>query len=316
MLGICFNRFGFALAIAWLTLLGSCARIPDTGVTPLKPASLADLQGQLLTKKADVDQFRLRGPYAVTIREDQELRLSAKEIIEADLYLSEPAEKAPLVILLHGHENSKEDHAYQAMHLATWGMHSMTVQLPNKGPWIRNGEILARIVNLIHARPEMIDKRIDPQRIVLIGHSFGGSAVAIALAVGARAAGGVLLDPAGVGRAMPAYLRKIRSPVMVIGADGRIALTRNREYFYEYIRSDVADVSITDAHHEDAQFSLEPLAHGIASDSSATEEMQISFVAALTSAAISLGLTGKLDYAWTSYGEAIRSGKLFDPLRK
>ncbi len=304
------------LAIAWLTLLGGCARIPGTGVTTLKPATLDELRGQLLDRKSGLDQFRLRGPFAVTVQKDHELRLSPTERIGADLYLSASAEMAPLVILLHGHDNFKEDHAYQALHLATWGMHSLSLQLPNTGPWIGNGETLARIVNLIHRWPETIDHRIDTNRIILVGHSFGGSSVAIALAAGAHAAGGILLDPAGVGKDLPGYLRKIGKPVMVLASDRHVTLPRDRDYFYEYIRSEVAEVSIKDAHHEDAQFPLELAPQGFGTDSSATEELQITFVSALTSAAFSLGFTGKLDNAWTSFGDAIQNGKLFDALRK
>ena len=301
------------LIVAWLTLVGGCARLPDIGVTTLKPESLDKLRRHLLDQKADLEQFRLRGPFAVTVQEDHEVRLSATERFEADLYLSAPAEKAPLVILLHGHDNSKEDHAYQGLHLATWGMHSMSLQLPNNGPWVRNGETLKRIVNLIHTRPESIDRRIDPNRIILVGHSFGGASVAIALADGAAAVGGILLDPAGVGRSLPGHLRKIRSPVMVLASDGNLTLTRRREEFYEYIRANVAEISIAGAHHDDAEFPLEP---SFEKDSTATVEMRISFVAALTAAAFSLGFTGKLDYAWTSFGDGIRNGKLIDALRK
>ena len=138
----------------------------------------------------------------------------------------------------------------------------------------------------------------------------------IALAERAPAAGGILLDPAGVGKEMPAFLRKVAKPVMVIAADERVSRVRDRGLFYEIIRSGVAEVSIRDAHHEDAEFPLEPAAQGPGSDSSATEELQITFVSALTSVAFSLGATGKLDYAWTSFGEALQNGKLFDALRK
>ena len=141
--------------------------------------------------------------------------MSATERIEADLYLSSPAEKAPLVVLLHGHDNSKDDHAYQAMHLATWGMHSMTVQLPNNGPWARNGQTLARLLDAIQREPQSIDPRIDPKRIVLVGHSFGGFSVIVALAARAPAIGGILLDPAGLGKSLPGHLKKIGMPVMV-----------------------------------------------------------------------------------------------------
>lgn len=303
------------LAIA-LTLLDVCATMPDTGVTTLKPATLDELQRYLLNHKADLDQFRLRGPFAVTVQKNYGVRLSATERIGADLYLSAPAEKAPLVILLHGYDSSKEDHAYQALHLATWGMHSLSLQLPNRGPWVRNGETLARIVNFIRRRPETIDSRIDSNRIILVGHSFGGSSVAIALASGAPAAGGILLDPAGVGKVLPGYLKKILTPVMVLASDRQVTPAPYRDDFYEYIRGGVAEVSITNASHEDAQFPIEPAPQGIAADSFATEELQITFVSALTSAAFSLGFTGKLDYAWTSFGDAIQNGRLFDALRK
>jgi pimeloyl-ACP methyl ester carboxylesterase len=309
-------RSSILFAMAWLALAGGCARLPVTGVTSLKPATLSELRGYVLNHKADVDQFRLRGPFDVATHKDHELRLSTTERIDTDLYLSAPAERAPLVILLHGHDNSKEDHAYQAMHLATWGIHSLAVQLPNNGPWVGNGRTLARIVTLIHRRPELIDSRIDVNKIILVGHSFGGAAVAIALAEGAPAAGGILLDPAGTGKDLPNFLRKIDKPVMLLGADERFSPVRDRRYYYEYIRSGIAEVSIRDASHEDAQFPLEPAPQKPGTDSSATEELQITFVSALTSAAFSLAHTGNFDYAWTSFGDAIENGKFFDALKK
>jgi len=301
--------------MAWLVLAGGCAKLPVTGVTSLKPATVSELRETVLNRKADIALFRLRGPFEVATHKDHELHLSATERIDTDLYLSAPAEKAALVILMHGHDYSKEDHAYQAVHLATWGMHSLAVQLPNSGPWVDNGRTLARIVTLIHGRPEIIDSRIDVDRIILVGHSFGGSAVAIALAEGAPAAGGILLDPAGLGKELPKFLRKIDKPVMLLGADERYSPVRERLTFYEYIRSGVAAVSIRDASHDDAQFPLEgaPQEPGM---STATEELQITFVSALTSAAFSLAHTGSFDRAWASFGDALESGKFFDALKK
>ena len=295
-------------AIAWLALASGCARLPVTGITSLKPATLSELQGYLLNHKADVDQFRLRGPFDVATHQDHELRLSATERIDADLYLSAPAEKAPLVILLHGDDSSKEDHAYQALHLATWGMHSLAVQLPKDGPWVGNGRTLARIVTFIHRQPEIIDSRIDVNKIILVGHSFGGAAVAIALAEGAPAAGGILLDPAGTGKDLPKFLRMIKTPVMLLGADEQVSSALDRGHFYRFIRSGISEVSIKDASHEDAQYPSE--------FALATEELQITFVSALTSAAFSLAHTGNVDYAWTSFGDAIKDGKFFDVLKK
>jgi len=263
-------RTSILFAIAWLALASGCARLPVTGITSLKPATLSELVETVLRHKADVDEFRLRGPFDVATHKDHELRLSATERIDADLYLSAPAEKAPLVILLHGNDYSKDDHAYQALHLATWGMHSLAVQLPKDGPWVGNGRTLARMVTLIHRQPEIIDSRIDVNKIILVGHSFGGAAVAIALAEGAPAAGGILLDPAGIGKDFPKFLRKIDKPVMVIAADERFSPVRDRRTFYEYIRSGIAEVSIRDASHEDAQFPLEPAPQEPGADTAAT----------------------------------------------
>ena len=304
------------IAIACLALLSSCARLPSTGVTSLKPATMSELRGYLLSHKADLDQFRLRGPFAVTVQKNYEIRLSETELIDADLYLSAPAEKAPLVIFLHGYDNSKEDHAYQAMHVASWGMHGLALQLPNNGPWVGNGRTLARIVNFIYRRPGIIDSRIDVNRIILVGHSFGGSSVAIALAEGAPAAGSILLDPAGVGKDLPKFLRQVNKPVMLLGADEQVSRTRNRGYFYRYIRSGIAEVSIRDATHEDGQYPAEFPLQLFASDPSTTEELQITFVSALTSAAFSLAYTGKFDYAWTSFSDAIENGKLVNAKKK
>jgi pimeloyl-ACP methyl ester carboxylesterase len=303
------------LITALVAVIGGCARMPSTTVTTIRAATPADLQAQLLGSKPDLDQFRQRGPFAVDVREDVEIVLSAKERATADLYLASPKEKAPLVILMHGYDNSKADHAYQAMHLATWGMHSLAVQLPNRARWQGNGRSLASLVGIIQRRPELLDSRIDTSRIILAGHSFGGISVSIALAEGAPAMGAVLLDPAGIGKELPGYLRKINKPLMVIGADPQVSTTRERHNFYRFVRSGVAEVSIKDAVHEDAQFSMN--SGGLLSlGSDATEEMQITFVSALTSSAFSLAATGKFDYAWTSFRGGIENGKLIGAKRK
>jgi pimeloyl-ACP methyl ester carboxylesterase len=304
------QRGSFLLGLVFLALAAGCARMP-TGVTQLKAASPSELRKVLLTSKADVDQFRLRGPFEVVTHKDRGLNLSATERIEADWYLAAPAERAPLVILLHGHDNSKEDHAYQALHLATWGVHSVTVQLPNQGPWVDNGRTLARIVAFIRRRPEGIDSRIDVNRIILAGHSFGGAAAAVALAEGAPAAGGILLDPAGLGRDLPKFLRRVSKPVMLLGADEEFSPVRDRADFFFFIPKGVAEISITGASHEDAEFPLEP-----GPDATATEELQITFVSALTAAALSLAWTGNFDYAWKSFAEGINSGKFANAMKK
>ena len=302
--------------IVLLALLSGCARPPPTQTTTLKPKSLPDLNATLLASKPDLELFRLRGPFAVTERKNHALRLSNTEIISADLYLASPGDKGPLVILLHGHDSTKEAHENQAVHLASWGLHALSVQLPKNGPWVAHGRTLARIASFIQRAPGVIDSRIDVNRIILVGHSFGASSVSVALAEGAPAAGAILLDPAAIGKELPKLLQRINKPVMVLGADDEVVGARNRDYFYRFVRSGVAEISIRDAAHEDAQYPSEFSLQNFGIDPYTTEELQITFMAALTSAAFSLAATGALDYAWTSYRGAVDTGKFFNARRK
>jgi dienelactone hydrolase len=305
------------LLAAVLVVAGGCARhMPATGVTPLKAANPAELQNYLLSHKPDASQFRLRGPFAVTEERDLEIHLPAGPDLTADLFLCATAVKAPLVIVLHGQDNTKDDHTFQAMHVASWGMHGMALQLPNQGPWVANGRTLASLVRAIQRSPQIVSGRIDPSRIILVGHSFGATAVSAALGEGAPALGGILLDPAGIGRELPGLLRRIHAPVMVIGADEDIWPTRNRSYFFRFIPGGVGEVSIRDAVHEDAQYPAEHTLRMFHDRPMATEEAQISFVSALTAAAFSLASTGGIDYAWASFDDGVRSGMFFNARRK
>ena len=310
-------RIPVLLMIALIIWPLGCARqFPTTEVTPIKAANPVDLQRYLLSHKPDVEQFRLRGPFAISERRDMEIPLSADLTVEADLYLCVAARKAPLVIVLHGYDNSKADHAFQAMHLASWGMHGIALSLPKHGPWIANGRILARLVDAIQRTPQLVDNRIDPGKIILVGHSFGATAVAAALGEGARALGGILLDPAGIGRQLPQLLKRIAVPVMVIGADEDIWPTRNRGQFYRFIPGGVGEISIRDTLHQDAQYPNQHTLRAFQDRPDDSEEAQLAFVSALTASAFGLAATGNIDYAWTSFETAIKNGVFFNARRK
>lgn len=310
-------RISALLLIAFMAHAVGCARqFPTTEVTPIKAADAAELQRYLLSRKPDVAQFRFRGPFAMVERRDLEIPLDSGLTVTADLYLCAAAGKAPLVIVLHGHNNSKEDHAFQAMHLASWGMHGLALDLPKGGPWIANGRTLARLVDAIHRAPQLVDGRIDADKIILVGHSFGATAVATALGEGAPALGGVLLDPSSIGRGLSQLLRRIAVPVMVIGADEDIWPARNRGQFYRFIPRAVGEVSIQDTVHQDAQYPNQHTVRTFEDDPDETEEAQIAFVSALTASAFGLAATGNIDYGWNSFENALKNGAFFNARRK
>ena len=310
-------RISAVLLIALMAFSFGCARrFPVTELTPIKAASPAELERYLLSRKPDVAQFKSRGPFAVVERRDLEIPVVSGLTVEADLYLCAAARKAPLVIVVHGLDNSKEDHAFQAMHLASWGMNGMAIDLPKHGPWIANGRTLARVIDAIYRMPQLVDERVDADKIILVGHSFGATAVATALGDSAPALGGVLLDPAGIGRELPQLLRRITVPVMVIGADEDIWPTRNRGQFYRFIPRAVGEISIRDTVHQDAQYPNERTLRAFDDQPDDTEEAQIAFVSALTASAFGLAATGGLDYAWNSFENGLKKGIFFNARRK
>ena len=310
-------RISALLLIAFIAHAAGCTRqFPRTQVTPIKAAHPAELQRYLLSRKPDVAQFRFRGPFPMIERRDLEIPLDSDLTVKADLYLCAAASRAPLVIVLHGHNNSKEDHAFQAMHLASWGMHGLALDLPKGGPWIANGRTLAKLVDTIHRTPQLVDGRIDADKIILVGHSFGATAVATALGEGAPALGGVLLDPTAIGRGLSQLLRRIAVPVMVIGADEDIRPARNRGQFYRFIPAAVGEISIRDTIHEDAQYPNQHTLRTFEDDPDETEESQIAFVSALTASAFGLAATGNIDYAWDSFETAFKNGIFFNARRK
>ena len=304
------------LFMMWLVLASGHARAADkhAALPPFK--SLSEQQSHVLRQQPGLKHFRPDGPFPVTPHKNRDLRLSPRERVLADVYLASPAGKAPLVIFLHGHDCSKEAHSRQAMHVASWGMHAVSVQLSKTGPWDSNGRTLARIVNLIHRTPGVIDSRVDVSRIILVGHSFGAYAVTVAMAQGVPVIGGILLDPALFGSASPDFLFKIDKPVMVLGADETLWPVRFRENFYDYIRGNIAEVSVRDATHEDAQYPSETSLQNAGIDPDTTAALQMTFVSGITATALSLSATRTLDYAWAGFREMLDSGQLFNPKKK
>jgi pimeloyl-ACP methyl ester carboxylesterase len=329
------KRFVVA-AVALLILISGHARPQSVGggITPIKPANFSELERYLRDQRPDVDRFRMRGPFGVDVHENYRIAVStqrsgadlafskipdrapknpsaqelAADHIVTDLFLSRHTEQAPLVIFMHGYAGSRVTHFEQAMHVATWGMHSLTLRLLNDSEWGTNGRTVARLVRFLANPPGIMRGRIHVNKIVLVGYSFGGLSTSVALALGAPVAGAILLDPATIGTFMPDWLPLIKAPVLVIGADERVAQANNRAFYFQNMGGAVAEVSVSGATHEDAQSSSDA---GLT-----TKELQITFISTVVASAFSLSSTGSLEYAWSSFTPALRDGKLFNARRR
>ncbi len=299
---------------AWLTVIAPCINFADTIPTAAKPANFRELQDELVSRKADLDRFRSRGPFAAAMQPNRVLRVAESERFNADIFVAVGAGKAPLVIFVHGYGTSKEAHARQAMHVSSWGMHCLALEIPGNSGWTSKGRTLARIVDFVRQHPEAIDAPIETDKIILVGHSLGGSSVAVALAEGAQAAGAILLDPAGAGRDLARYLEQIRAPVMILGADEEVFSVVRRQEFYDLIPGTVSEVSVRNATHADAEFPSRSATHNFGVETN--QDLQITFASALTAAAVSLAADLTFDYAWATFADNIRDGTLINPRRK
>jgi dienelactone hydrolase len=260
---------------------------------------------------ASLERYATPGPYSVTLRADREIVYAPGERIAADVYVSAVNDRAPLVVFVHGHESSKRAHALQAAHLASWGLHALALDVPSTGPWARNGRIVARVISAIHRNPRLVEANVDTACIVVVGYSFGALAAAVALGERAPAAAAILLDPAAAANDVP-LLRRVEKPVMIIGADDDELTARNRDYFFEYLRGPVGEVSVRDADHDDAQFPSDLV--GDAPEP--PNEARITFVSALTASALSFASTAAFESAWRVFAPALATGKLFNAKKK
>ena len=96
------RRSLLAVLVIVMALLGGCAKKPVTGITGIKADSFSELERYLLSRPADLETFKVRGPFSVDTQENRELQLPAGDRVIGDLYLAEHGNKAPLIILLHG----------------------------------------------------------------------------------------------------------------------------------------------------------------------------------------------------------------------
>ena len=295
------------LAVFSLNFLGGCAGIAKKSrFVGLTEESFYSHGRDVIKEKTESKAFEKRGPFGYEYNADLEIPISEDEILEADFIKTSASGKSPLLVFVHGNYSRKEVHSFQAQRLATWGFNTLSIDLPPRRQWVQNGDRLTRLVNYINAYPEILSQQIDTNKIILIGHSFGGSASIIAAGSGAPVAGIILLDPAVVHQTVIEKMSNVEVPVILLGADEEVYKARKRKKFFRKIQSPMIELSIVDATHNEAQFpSLCSLYVGFSCHS---QDKQKLFVSKITVSAFSLALNEGLDFAWRVFTDSDNKG--------
>ena len=302
-----FHKINRYIVIGFCSILISCisTTVPSKRREPTNFWSLS----RSLLNYPDFDHFLHNGPFKFSIQKNFIIRVTDKSLVKTDLFTSRHPDQAPLVIIQHGNKSGKEFHFNQAKRLASWGFHVLVVQQPNQKRWIRNGVTLSYLVKLIYSWPRLLNKRIDVDNIILVGHSFGGSAIAIAAGKQAPIKGLVFLDPALVSTKVKTYLKAIYKPAVLLGADRRVFRSRKRNSFYKLIPGNILEVSIKNATHNDAQFPNQfSLSQTIGFAPSPSEENQERFTAAIVASVLSLTTESSLKYAKNVFKQEVKAG--------
>lgn len=303
-------------AVAAAAVVSACASPGKRTAYDDYPVSFPEMLRMLSKDKAHLSVFERLGPFETRTRPNITIPLGNGETLTGDFVAPKGDIEAPLAIIVHGNQSQKEAHRYQALRLASYGIYALTVQVPSRGQWIENGALIERLTRALRADPKLLHPYADTTRMVLIGHSFGGSAITVAASRGAPVKGLVLLDPAVYNTEVMKAMRAVTQPVMLLGADQDVFHSRKRQLFYRHMGGEIAELSVVGATHDDAQHpSMYALsAYGLDPYTSAAR--QELFSAAITASVLSLASTGKLDYAWKAFADALEHGDLKDARRR
>jgi dienelactone hydrolase len=301
------------------SLLVACAATTSGGCishsydrSEFASANVLEENQHLVRQGFGLSRFQRLGDFSVSKTTDHMIWISREQGVSCDIYIPSGTHKAPVVVIQHGNESFKEAHSDQAQHLASWGFIVVTTQLPNEGQWIQNGITLAKFTKMIHQWPALLSPRVDKNRIIVVGHSFGGSAAALAAANDAPAMGIILLDPAIVSADVNLQLKHIDAPVALLGADPTVFRSRKRESFFSRIRSNIMEISIRGSTHDDATSPSLTAIKWFGIDPAVTVEHQKTFSAALLVSVISMTQTKGNRLAWNVFQPEVANGVIRD----
>lgn len=276
--------------------LSACATT-ETQRNPVYTQPTTLHQDLVMQHFGDLKKFEI-GPYTFTTDHNRVLDVTHDLHVVVDLYQPNLKNSAPLVIIQHGNHSKKEAHQNHCERLASWGFYCIAMQQQNFGHWMENGKNLNLITKMIYVNPKLIGDYVDPDKIILVGHSFGGSAVSIAIADGAPVMGAVLLDPAVVHKLVLSKLQKVRSPIFLLGADKKVFFARDRKQFGKRIPSEYFEISVRGATHDDAQNPSVHAASTYGIDPFTSNKQREVFTEALLVNTISLAATGSFVDGW------------------
>ena len=276
------------------------------------PVSWPEMVGMIENEQTTLATFERLGPFSTQLKSNIGIRIG-QDVVVGDLLIPKGEPEAPLAVIVHGNRSHKEAHRFQAMKLASFGIYAFVVQLPSAGNWQENASMIERLVRCLAAKPSLLHQHIDPAAIVMVGHSFGGGTVSLALSRGAPAKGLVLLDPAIFSDEVETALGNVTKPVMLLGSDRDIFHARRRAAFGDRVKGEFGELSVVGATHDDAQ---SPSMYALAAfgiDPFTSRARQTTFSAALTASVIAIAANGNLDFARRAFKAPLAAGIFKNP---
>lgn len=276
------------VVITSLIFVTGCKTVATTN----ESRTVEDIHLRLAVLPGGLERFSSNGPFPWTEKDDLKLTTSVEEQREVDIYLTGGRGKAPTVIISHGNFSGKRAHAAQARRLASWGFNVVVLELPNREQWIENGRRIYNLVQFLTRWPKFLGETADAHNIILIGHSFGGSAATLAIGQGAPVTGAILLDPAVVHPSVKKAMANANVPAVLFGSDPKLFSARGRSNFAKNWGSEFMEFTIKGSTHDDAQGPSMFSHYTLGVDPFTDDKQRSLFTASIISAAVSLATSG------------------------